>query len=87
MTSAKAYQDGLAELRGVRDEMKPLERQLTKIQADLGKLRAQRDEKIRALGAYEKAKADRLATSAGCLSDRRRHPGALAGPPGPRQHA
>ncbi|WP_323181433.1 Mucin-19 [Streptomyces sp. NBC_00154] len=65
MTSAKAYQDGLAELRGVRDEMKPLERQLTKIQADLGKLRTQRDEKIRALGAYEKAKADRLATSAG----------------------
>lgn len=65
MISAKGYQDGLAELRGVRDEMKPLERQLTKIQADLGKLRAERDEKIRALGAYTRAKADRLATSAG----------------------
>ncbi|WP_327241102.1 Mucin-19 [Streptomyces sp. NBC_01320] len=65
MISAKGYQDGLAELREVRDAMKPLERQLAKIQTELGKLRAQRDEKVRVLGTYEKAKADRLATSAG----------------------
>ncbi|WP_331758827.1 Mucin-19 [Streptomyces anulatus] len=65
MTSAKAYQDGLAELRGVRDEIKPREKQLAKLQAELGKLRADRDEKIRTLGAYEKSKPDRLATSAG----------------------
>lgn len=63
--SAKNYQDGLAALRGVRDEMKPLERQLAKIQTELDKLRVQRDEKVRSLGTYEKAKADRLATSAG----------------------
>ncbi|MEV8563393.1 hypothetical protein AB0478_44805 [Streptomyces sp. NPDC051917] len=55
---AKSYNDGLADLRKLRDEIKPLERQLRKLQAD-------RDKKIAALGAYEKAKADRLATSAG----------------------
>ncbi|MEU0390022.1 Mucin-19 [Streptomyces chartreusis] len=55
---AKTYSDGLADLRELRDEIKPLERRLKKLQAD-------RDKKIAALGAYEKAKADRLATSAG----------------------
>ncbi|MFI0596605.1 hypothetical protein [Streptomyces griseus] len=65
MTSPKAYQDGLAALRGVREEIKPREKQLAKLQAELEKLRADRDEKIRTLGAYEKAKPDRLATSAG----------------------
>ncbi|MFC7261546.1 Mucin-19 [Streptomyces lutosisoli] len=55
---AKSYTDGLADLRELRDQIKPLERQLKKLQAD-------RDKKIAALGAYEKAKADRLATSAG----------------------
>lgn len=55
---AKTYNDGLADLRELRDEIKPLERRLKKLQAD-------RDKKIAALGAYEKAKADRLATSAG----------------------
>ncbi|OEJ21567.1 Mucin-19 [Streptomyces agglomeratus] len=62
---SKTYTEGLAELRGVRDEIKPRERQLAKLQAELDKLRAQRDEKVRALGAYQKAKSDRLATSAG----------------------
>ncbi|HBF83361.1 MAG TPA: Mucin-19 [Streptomyces sp.] len=61
----KAYQEGLAGLRGVRDKAKPLERQLAKVQAELAKLYAQRDQDIRFLGSYEKAKADRLATSAG----------------------
>lgn len=61
----KSYTEGLAELRAVRDEIKPRERQLTKLQAELDKLRAERDEKVRRLGAYEKAKADRIATSAG----------------------
>ncbi|MDQ0945975.1 Mucin-19 [Streptomyces sp. V1I1] len=55
---AKDFTEGLAELRKVRDAIKPLERQLAK-------LHAERDKKVRTLGAYEKAKADRLATSAG----------------------
>ncbi|WP_351233247.1 Mucin-19 [Streptomyces sp. NPDC002133] len=55
---SKAYNAGLAELREVRDEIKPLERQLAK-------LHAERDKRVVELGAYEKAKADRLATSAG----------------------
>ncbi|MFF9870195.1 Mucin-19 [Streptomyces sp. NPDC013953] len=62
---SKAYTAGLAKLREVRDEIKPRERQLTKIQSELDKLRAERDANVRTLGAYEKAKADRLATSAG----------------------
>ncbi|MFB8443606.1 Mucin-19 [Streptomyces niveus] len=62
---SKTYTAGLAELRTVRDEIKPLEKQLAKIEAELYKLRRVRDERIRELGAYEKAKADRLATSAG----------------------
>ncbi|MFE2693662.1 Mucin-19 [Streptomyces mirabilis] len=55
---AKAYSAGLAELRKRRDKIKQLER-------DLSTLRTERDKQIAALGAYEKAKADRLATSAG----------------------
>ncbi|MFI6658113.1 Mucin-19 [Streptomyces sp. NPDC050523] len=55
---AKTYNDGLADLRELRDQMRPLERELKKLQAA-------RDKKIAALGSYEKAKADRLATSAG----------------------
>ncbi|MEU5108213.1 Mucin-19 [Streptomyces sp. NPDC021354] len=59
------YAAGLAELREVRDEIKPLARQLAKLQSELGKLQALRDRKIVELGAFEKAKADRIATSAG----------------------
>lgn len=55
---AKTYNDGRAELRELRDQIRPLERELKKLQAV-------RDKKIAALGAYEKAKADQLATSAG----------------------
>ncbi|MFE3151195.1 hypothetical protein ACFXJ6_31755 [Streptomyces sp. NPDC059218] len=65
MITAKGYQEGLAVLRAVRDEIKPLERQLAKVQAELGKLHATRDQKVQELGQFEKAKADRLATSAG----------------------
>ncbi|MFF2902402.1 hypothetical protein [Streptomyces sp. NPDC057966] len=65
MITAKGYQEGLAALRAVRDEIKPLERQLAKVQAELGKLHATRDQKVQELGQFEKAKADRLATSAG----------------------
>ncbi|GAA3372165.1 Mucin-19 [Streptomyces antimycoticus] len=61
----KTYTAGLAELRGVRDEIKPLERQLMKLKSELDKLYARRDQKIVSLGGFEKAKADRLATSAG----------------------
>ncbi|MEU2718087.1 hypothetical protein [Streptomyces sp. NPDC007205] len=45
-------------LRKLRDAIKPLERRLKKLQA-------YRDKRIAVLGAYEKTKADRLATSAG----------------------
>ncbi|MER7111893.1 Mucin-19 [Streptomyces sp. NPDC000229] len=62
---SKAYTAGLAKLREVRDEIKPRERQLAKIQSELDKLRAERDDNVRTLGTYEKAKAERLATSAG----------------------
>ncbi|MFD5426353.1 Mucin-19 [Streptomyces sp. NPDC127084] len=55
---SKTYSAGLAELREVRDEIKPLERRLER-------LRISRAKKITELGTYEKAKADRLATSAG----------------------
>ncbi|MFI8769483.1 Mucin-19 [Streptomyces sp. NPDC053792] len=62
---SKAYSSGLAELRELRDEMKPLRRDLAKLQAELAKLESQRDQRIVDLGAFEKAKADRIATSAG----------------------
>ncbi|MFE6713966.1 Mucin-19 [Streptomyces sp. NPDC057695] len=62
---SKAYSGGLAELRELRDEIKPLLRDLAKLQSDLDKLQTRRDRRIVELGAYEKAKADRLATSAG----------------------
>ncbi|MFD3728778.1 hypothetical protein [Streptomyces sp. NPDC058671] len=62
---SKAYSGGLAELRGLRDEIKPLQRDLAKLQAELAKLESRRDQRIVALGAFEKAKADRIATSAG----------------------
>ncbi|MGW0647335.1 Mucin-19 [Streptomyces umbrinus] len=55
---AKGYSAGRAELRELRDGIKPLEQKLAK-------LRAVRDKKIAELGGYEKAKADHLATSAG----------------------
>ncbi|WP_327388910.1 hypothetical protein [Streptomyces sp. NBC_01207] len=61
----KEYSAGLGELRAVRDELKPLERELAQLQAKVDKLREHRAEKIRQLGEYEKATADRLATSAG----------------------
>nr|WP_318036759.1 Mucin-19 [Streptomyces chengmaiensis] len=61
----KAYAEGLAKLREVRDEIRPLERQLAKIQGELTKLATRRDQKIVELGEFEKAKADRIATSAG----------------------
>ncbi|MEU8708678.1 Mucin-19 [Streptomyces sp. NPDC048565] len=65
MTTTQDYQKGLAELREIRDAIKPLQRQLEKLENDLGKLRARRDERVRTLAGYEQAKAERLATSAG----------------------
>ncbi|GEB62162.1 hypothetical protein [Streptomyces gardneri] len=62
---SKAFSGGLAELRELRDEIKPLLRDLTKLQAELDKLQTRRDRRIVELGAFEKAKADRIATSAG----------------------
>ncbi|MEV8536184.1 Mucin-19 [Streptomyces sp. NPDC051211] len=61
----KKYSAGLSELRAVRDELKPLERELAQLQAKVGKLRDRRAEKIRQLGVYEKATSDRIATAAG----------------------
>ncbi|MFD9517948.1 hypothetical protein [Streptomyces sp. NPDC059979] len=62
---AKAFTAGLTELRAVRDELRPLERNLAKLQRQVDKLHERRDEMVRELGAFEKATADRLATSAG----------------------
>nr|MDT0519882.1 Mucin-19 [Streptomyces sp. DSM 41633] len=62
---SKAYSGGLAELRALRDDIKPLQRELSKLQAELTKLHSRRDQQIVQLGTYEKAKADRIATSAG----------------------
>ncbi|MFJ4879962.1 Mucin-19 [Streptomyces sp. NPDC088745] len=62
---SKEFSTGLTELRAVRDELKPLERELTQLQAKIGKLHANRAEKIRRLGAYTKATSDRIATAAG----------------------
>jgi len=55
---AKEYNSGLAELRGVRDEIKKVAKQLTLLEAD-------RDKRLVALGGYAKASADRLAPAAG----------------------
>ena len=55
---AKAYTASLAGLRGVRDEIKALRR-------DLERLEAQRDKTVKELGGYDKAKADRIAPAAG----------------------
>ncbi|MFG2878805.1 Mucin-19 [Streptomyces sp. NPDC048337] len=63
--NSKEFSTGLAELRAVRDELKPLERELTQLQAKIGKLHGSRAEKIRQLGEYEKATSDRIATAAG----------------------
>ncbi|MFJ3817772.1 Mucin-19 [Streptomyces sp. NPDC090056] len=62
---SKKYSAGLGELRAVRDELKPLERELTQLQAKIGKLHTSRTEKIRQLGEYAKATSDRIATAAG----------------------
>ncbi|MEY2229710.1 Mucin-19 [Streptomyces sp. BF23-19] len=61
----KEYSAGLTELRAVRDELKPLERELAQLQAKVGKLHDSRAEKIRQLGEYAKATSDRIATAAG----------------------
>ncbi|WP_030387961.1 hypothetical protein [Streptomyces sp. NRRL S-241] len=61
----KEYSAGLSELRAVRDELKPLERELVQLQAKVGKLHDRRAEQIRQLGRYAKATSDRIATAAG----------------------
>ncbi|MFG2298476.1 Mucin-19 [Streptomyces sp. NPDC048603] len=63
--NSKEFSTGLGELRAVRDELKPLERELTQLQARIGKLHDSRAEKIRQLGEYAKATSDRIATAAG----------------------
>lgn len=55
---SKTFTAGLAELRGVRDDIKSLRRELEGLEKD-------RARRIVALGAYDKAKADRLAPAAG----------------------
>ncbi|MFP8887947.1 hypothetical protein [Streptomyces mangrovi] len=56
--NSKDFTAGLAELRGLRDEIKTLRKQLAKLEAA-------RDKRITALAAYEKAKAERIAPAAG----------------------
>ncbi|MFI7359562.1 Mucin-19 [Streptomyces avidinii] len=63
--NSKEFSTGLADLRAVRDELKPLERELAQLQAKVGKLRERRAEKIRELGGFAKATSDRIATAAG----------------------
>ncbi|MEV7887476.1 Mucin-19 [Streptomyces sp. NPDC002817] len=55
---AKQYKDGLAELRGLRGEIK-------KAEAALGKLTVRRDRVIAEVASYPKARADQLAPAAG----------------------
>ncbi|GDY60567.1 hypothetical protein SVIO_111900 [Streptomyces violaceusniger] len=54
----KDFTTGLSALRGVRDDIKAIRKELAQLEAD-------RDKRILALGAYEKAKADRIAPAAG----------------------
>lgn len=61
----KEYSSGLSELRAVRDELRPLERELAQLQAKVGRLHERRAEQIRQLGGYAKATSDRIATAAG----------------------
>ncbi|SFL69303.1 hypothetical protein [Streptomyces pini] len=56
--NSKDFTAGLAELRGLRDEIKTLRKQLAKLETA-------RDKQITALAAYEKAKAERIAPAAG----------------------
>lgn len=56
---AKQYKDGLAELRGMKPEIK-------KAEAALAKLVGRRDRKITQVAAYPKARADQIAPAAGC---------------------
>ncbi|GAA1930483.1 hypothetical protein [Streptantibioticus ferralitis] len=56
--NSKEFTAALAEVRGVRDDIKAVRKQLAQLEAD-------RDKRIRALGAYDKAKADRIAPAAG----------------------
>lgn len=55
---AKQYNEGLAELRGLRDEIK-------KAESALAKLYGKRERQVKKIAAYEKAKADRIAPAAG----------------------
>lgn len=55
---AKEYQDGLAELRGLREEIK-------KAETALRKLAGRRDRKITEVAAYPKAKPHQIAPAAG----------------------
>ncbi|MFB6881256.1 Mucin-19 [Streptomyces noursei] len=55
---AKEFKDGLAALRGMRDEIKKAERALNK-------LYGKRDRQIKTVAAYDEAKADRIAPAAG----------------------
>jgi hypothetical protein len=55
---SKQFTAGLAELRGVRDDIKSLRRELEALEKD-------RDRRVKALALYDKAKADRLAPAAG----------------------
>ncbi|THA28241.1 Mucin-19 [Streptomyces sp. RKND-216] len=56
--NSKDFTAGLRDLRGLRDDIKELRRELAQLEAD-------RDKQIAVLGGYEKAKADRIAPAAG----------------------
>ncbi|MGW0558662.1 hypothetical protein ACWDZ6_31530 [Streptomyces sp. NPDC002926] len=61
---AKAYNTALTELRGVRDDIKAVSKDLEKLQRELQQLASDRDKRIAELATYEKAKADRIAPAA-----------------------
>ncbi|MEV6680715.1 Mucin-19 [Streptomyces erythrochromogenes] len=55
---SQKFSEGLAQLRGLRDDIK-------KAESALAKLHGRRERQIKAVAAYEKAKADRIAPAAG----------------------
>ncbi|GGX53179.1 Mucin-19 [Streptomyces noursei] len=62
---AKEFKDGLAVLRGLRDDIKKAESDVKKAESALNKLYGKRDRQIKTVATYDKAKADRIAPAAG----------------------
>ncbi|MET8768437.1 MULTISPECIES: hypothetical protein [unclassified Streptomyces] len=63
--AAQPYSDGLKELRSLRDEVTEAVKARDRAQRALDKAITARDKKVKQLGAYEQAKAERIAPAAG----------------------